>query len=286
MDARGELNPGKPAPPARVHILLARAADTAVIIRRGPSKQTCVLGWNRKTDRIQVGQWLKGRIYERRCDLSPDGRHFIYFASNARWRSESKGSWSAISRAPYLKALTFLPKGDCYEGGGLFFDDREYWLNDRYNLHRLARDDSGLRRSMRSPWHESYGKGGCSSIYYIRLQRDGWAMKHTDASSGAEVTAFDKPLRGHWVLRKIAHSGWIRREGTGHYSDEHALLNRRTGQLIELPRWEWAEADGERLLWVERGRLLTARIDAEGLCEQREIYDFNPLTWASLEAPY
>jgi cytochrome bd-type quinol oxidase subunit 2 len=29
-----------------------------------------------------VGQWLKGRIYERRSDLSPDGKHLIYFAMN------------------------------------------------------------------------------------------------------------------------------------------------------------------------------------------------------------
>ncbi|MGH8082188.1 MAG: hypothetical protein ACREP7_16560 [Lysobacter sp.] len=285
MDARSSVNIGGAQIPARVHIVLARAAPTAVVIRRGPSKQVCVLGWNRRTDRVQVGQWLKGHIYERRCDLTPDGRHFIYFAKNARWSSPSRGSWTAISRAPYLKALTFLPKGDCYEGGGLFRDDREYWLNDRYNLHRIAHDDSGLRRTMQAPSHESHGTE-CTGIYYIRLQRDGWAMKHTDASSGAALSTFEKQLHGHWVLRKIAYAGSVQRQGRGHYYDEHALWNRRTDRLIALPDWEWAEVDGERLVWVEQGRLMAGRVDADGIVERKEIYDFNPLTWASIEAPY
>jgi hypothetical protein len=59
--------------PARLHVLLARDSDNAVIIRRGPSRKTCVIGWERKSDTFRVGQWLHGRIYERRCDLSPDG---------------------------------------------------------------------------------------------------------------------------------------------------------------------------------------------------------------------
>ena len=59
--------------PARVHVILARNADYGIIIRRGPSKTVCTIGWDRKRDRFEVGQWMRGRIYERRCDLSPDG---------------------------------------------------------------------------------------------------------------------------------------------------------------------------------------------------------------------
>jgi hypothetical protein len=52
VDARSELNRPDVALPARVHIILARAADTAVIVRRGPSKQVCVLGWDCPVQRI------------------------------------------------------------------------------------------------------------------------------------------------------------------------------------------------------------------------------------------
>jgi len=282
MDARGGL---RPLPPARVHILLAREASTAVIIRRGPSRHTCVLGWNRYSDDIEVGQWLRGRIYERRCDLSPDGRHLIYFAMNGRWSSASKGSWSAISRAPYLKALAFWPKGDCWNGGGLFVSDRDYWLNDLYGSHTLARDDSRLRR-VEAPPMEAYG-GECPGVYYPRLQRDGWALKHVSSSDGVQRSVFEKPLPfHHWVLRKIACAGFDRRQGRGAYYDEHALWNRRDGRTIALPDWEWADLDRKRLVWVERGRLMTAPLDKAGLGAARELYDFNPLTWQSLEAPY
>jgi hypothetical protein len=65
---------------ARIHVLLAREEPLGVVIRRGPSKQVCTVQWDRRDDDFQVGQWLRGRIYERRSDLYPDGKHLIYFA--------------------------------------------------------------------------------------------------------------------------------------------------------------------------------------------------------------
>lgn len=55
--------------PARIHGLLAPQAPLGVIIRRGPSKQVATILWDRRQDTFQLGQWLKGRIYERRSDL-------------------------------------------------------------------------------------------------------------------------------------------------------------------------------------------------------------------------
>jgi hypothetical protein len=117
---------------ARIHVLFASDAPMGIVIRRGPSKQVATVGWNRSTDQFTIGQWLKGRIYERRSDLSPDGKHFIYFAMNGKWKSETKGSWTAISRAPYFKAIGLWSKGDCWQGGGLFKGAKHYWVNDSY----------------------------------------------------------------------------------------------------------------------------------------------------------
>ncbi|WP_250622987.1 hypothetical protein [Pinirhizobacter soli] len=83
----------QPIPP-RIHVLLARDASAAVVIRRGPTRHTALIGWDRKTDKFKVGQRFYGRIYERRCDLSPNGMHLIYFALNARWESSVKGMYS------------------------------------------------------------------------------------------------------------------------------------------------------------------------------------------------
>ncbi len=118
--------------PARIHVLLAREAPLGLVIRKGPSKSVATILWDRRTDKFTLGQWMRGRIYERRCDLSPDGTRLIYFAMNGKWESKTKGAWTAISRVPYLKAVTLLTKGDCWHGGGLFLGNHTYWLNDGY----------------------------------------------------------------------------------------------------------------------------------------------------------
>lgn len=86
--------------PARLHVMLASDAKVGLVIRRGPSKSVCTVLWNRDRDTFKLGQWMRGRIYERRCDLSPNGTRFIYFGMNGHWQSETKGSWTAVSRVP------------------------------------------------------------------------------------------------------------------------------------------------------------------------------------------
>jgi len=93
----------------RLYVIVARDAPLGVIFRRGPSKQVLLMKLNMEDDTFEIGQWLKARIYERRCDLSPDGEFLLYFAAN--WRKPYE-SWSAISRPPYLSALAMWPKGD------------------------------------------------------------------------------------------------------------------------------------------------------------------------------
>ena len=104
--AASDRRANAPAPfPARLHVLLARDAPAAVVIRRGPARMVATFLWDRDTDTFTLGQWLVGRIYERRADLSPDGRHMIYFARDAGWHSETGGSWTAVSRStPSLSA--------------------------------------------------------------------------------------------------------------------------------------------------------------------------------------
>lgn len=270
--------------PARLHVLLARDAPSAVVIRRGPSRHTAVVGWDRATDRFELGQWLHGRVYERRSDLSPDGRHLVYFAMNGRWDSRVRGSWTAVSRAPYLKALTLLSKGDGWHGGGLFTSSRELWINDGYG-HAVLEDASGIARTAAYPWHEAYG-GECTGVYYVRLQRDGWTMLDTthDDERNA-VTLFEKRINAHWILRKLAHATLKRRIGRGCYFDEHQVHNPRTGETLDHPDWEWADVDGGRLLWAERGGLYAGRMERQGLRGARLLHDFNPMTFERRQAP-
>lgn len=269
----------------RLHVLLARDADSGVVIRRGPTRHTAVIGWDRRRDTFTLGQWLYGRIYERRCDLSPDGRHLIYFAMNGRWQSQTRGSWTAISRAPYLKALTLYAKGDCWQGGGLFLANDSYWLNGAC-MHTALEDRTRLKRTDSYPWHEGYG-GECLGVYFIRLQRDGWRMQYTAPDGeGGEVSVFEKPLARHWLLRKFAHATLWRAQGRSVYFDTHELVNGRSGEVIACRDWEWADLDGKRLVWAAEGRLHAGTLAAGGLQDVRELYDFNAMRFERREAPY
>jgi hypothetical protein len=269
---------------ARLHVLLSRTAPTGVVIRRGPSKTVCTFGWNRSDDTFFVGQWLRGRIYERRADVSPDGKHLIYFAMNGRWVSETKGAWTAVSRAPYLKAIVLLAKGDCWNGGGLFTRDRLYWLNDGYG-HELLHDSSEVVRD-RAFVPPSIGNNECLGVYFPRLVRDGWQLVRREKGSEQELVVFEKPLHGYWTLRKLAIATLNHPVGKGVYYDKHELEDSRTGRRLAFPDWEWADADRDRLVWAESGMLHAAKITSEGPTDVRTLRDFNSDEYARIKAPY
>ncbi len=275
-----------PKSPARVHAILARKADYGILIRRGPAKSVCTIGWDRKKDRFQVGQWLRGRIYERRCDLSPDGRHLIYFAMNGRWSGKAKGSWTAISRTPYLKAIGLWANGSCWNGGGLFLSDSDYWLNSFRYGHEEILAPSGLREQRDFPFHESYG-GECPGVYYIRLQRDGWTLRRPAARNRSDrCSVFEKELPNGWTLEKTAHATIDRPVGKGIYHDTHRLVHRDRGIAHDFPGWEWADWDRNRLVWIERGVLFKSPITTKGIGFARQLHDFNPMEFEAIAAPY
>lgn len=270
--------------PSRVHIIFARKAPVAIAIRRGPSKRVCTVGWDRTKDTFQVGQWLKGRIYERRCDVSPDGRYFIYFAMNGKWNTQVRGAWSAISRAPYLKAVGLWANGSCWNGGGLFTSDKQYWLNVFPFGHAEIRKPRGLEPDS-FPFHEGYG-GECPGVYYVRLQRDGWRLVRQEKHGVDHPTIFEKQVAKQWILEKTAHETSSHNSGRGCYFDTHRLKKIDAGMAIDLPNWEWADVDGTRLVWVEGGILFEGRLLPEGLTNTKALFDFNSLTFEEIKAPY
>jgi len=269
--------------PARIHVLLAREAAVGVVIRRGPSKQVCAVFWDRKRDEFHVGQWLMGHIYERRSDLSPDGKHLIYFAMNGKWLSEAKGSWTGISRAPYLKALALFPKGDCWNGGGLFTNNDSYWLNDGCG-HSVLRNTGEVKRNVKFTPSDNFG-GECPGVYYLRLLRDEWTLvERRNATRWHDV--FDKPLSHGWILRKLAHAEVGAPQGKGCYWDEHELFNVESGARIKCKDWEWADVDNKRLVWATQGKLYAGRLSKAGVVNETQLFDFNDMRFERLEAPY
>lgn len=267
--------------PARIHILLAKTSAQALILRRGPSRQTAVISWNRRDDTFKVGQWLKGKIYHFRSDISPDGKHWIYFAMG-----KMGNTWTGVAKVPYFRASDFYVKGDSWNGGGLFLSDRKYWLNNNgVLLHENRRKESALEVSNTYPGHES-GYGECPMIYFIRLKRDGWKEESMKALTRNEtIQTFSKRINHHWTMIKIFHMGSRNVTGKGVYYEEHRLVNRQEELEIPLPDWEWADLDRDRLIWAEKGNICTGVMKQEGLRNVKNLYCCNELKFVNIAAP-
>ncbi len=111
--------------PPRLFVIVARAAPVAVIVRRGPAAWTHLVLWDLRTDALTHGAWFLGRIYEEKCDLSPNGELFVYAAHQGRRAGTIyTHAWTAVSRPPWLHALALWPMGTTYGGGGRFESDR------------------------------------------------------------------------------------------------------------------------------------------------------------------
>lgn len=117
------------ASPCRLFVIFAREAEVAVILRRGPSKWVQIIKWHTREDTFDDGAWFHGRIYGRSCDVSPDGKLFLYKAAkhNRIGEKDAYGyAWTAVSRPPWLYALALWPnKWGTYMGGGRFLADKE-----------------------------------------------------------------------------------------------------------------------------------------------------------------
>ena len=273
----------------RLWVILARESDVAVVIRRGPSRQVLLIRWHRKTDAFVPGQWFKGRIYPLRCDLSPSGERFLYFAADF---VKPYYSWTAVSRPPYLTALALWPKGDCWGGGGQFATERKIILNHRPAEMKLA-EQFHLPKPLRvEPFGSRPGWGEDSPLHEATLERDGWVL--VDAGKAIEHKFSDPiwytfdppqtwskqhPKSDKYSLRFMI-TGYFRRGGTSRVTEAAVVCGKHTVEMGELDWADW-DTNGD-LLYAKDGCLYRQRIAAGKFGEARclldaRTYKFRPL---------
>ena len=277
----------EPRVPARIFVLLAREQPIGLVLRRGPTKKVCTIRWDRSTDRFQLGQWIKGRIYSHRCDLSPDGQFFLYFAANyGRTKPPLDGSWTGLSRVPYVKALGLWAKGDGWNGGGCFVDDTRYWIHEGEHdmAHRTIHEPEGFER-VSNDWN-AQSNGPWPGIYVARLLRDGWTLKSRRDPPARPSDVLQRELPGGWILEQTVDVCDSRRPGTE--LDDYGLRHPGTSRYLACPDWTWADYDPirNRLAWASEGCLRTGELDEQGLVDAQVIHDFNTMTFKAVRAPY
>jgi hypothetical protein len=280
-------------PNARLFVLLARTAPIAVIFRRGPAKHVLMITWNLEQDTFEYGQWFKGRIYERRCDLSPEGDMLLYFAGNHR---KPYYTWSAVSRPPFFTALALWPIGDTWGGGGLFPERNHIALRHGEIKTSLA-PDFALPKWMTV---SQFGNGmeGIEPIWSARLERDGWKLTRSPQTSKDDYGAkmmheFDPPItwqRPHPLLPdtyvlQMEILGISERNGPWYVID-HAILE-KNGAVQKIGRSDWADWSHEGdLLFAQSGSLyrLQYKNGALGTIEEsNQLADFSQLSFEQKE---
>ena len=271
--------------PPRIHVLLRNRLDQALIIRRGPAKYTGFFSFNFKSRAVSEGQWLKGRIYERRSDISPDGKHLIYFASNGYFNSKkSLGSWTAISKYPYLRAIDLWQKGDCWNGGGIFFDDRSYLLNQLYDHKqiRLSGKFQITKGKLRNI--PDFGSSECPGVYFPKLLREGWLYLK---SAGNSDHFFEKTFGNKWKILKhcTVNSYKDKKQGTGIYYDINTLYNPDGETMLELVT-DFMEIRGKTLFFAREGKIYYASLKSSKIGTERLVVDMADYTFKRIPAPY
>jgi hypothetical protein len=294
--------------PCRLSVIMARKAHKAVILRRGPSRWYRMSLWDTDTDKIEHGQWLRGRVYEERCDLSPDGSLFIYFAGQQHhWRRRNEGSksdsiptYTAISKPPYFTALALWEGLGTWFGGGIFLTDKKVWLSHYCEPEPTLHPDFKLSKGLKvtPEWIEpSFERGvGDYTVHIKRMKKDGWKLSEQQETAHLETLRLKNLSMWEDVNRPLA---WYKNSADAKFRLErtwyHDLTDRgslygiearATGIQTPLNGFAtWADWDhNERLVCTRDGQLwaLDPSAPNEG---GALIEDFNPQKFETILAP-
>jgi len=278
----------------KLFVILARQAPVGVIFRRGPSEWIQLIRWNTADDTFEEGQWLHGRIYAKRCDLSPDGTKLLYFAAKYRdstYDASYTHAWTAVSKPPWLTALALWPKGDTWAGGGLFHDNSHIWLNHRPDQAKAHPDHQPPEGLYINP--NPFATGEDYPLYANRLDRDGWRYKQ----HGSFVHR-----GGVWVTEK--EEICIKTDPTRRFELQMTLLGLQPStaggaQIYDftvrdlvnsathnVPADQWADWDHRgRLVYVQDGVLFAGPVHPGAQLDTDKIADFTSNKFQDVKAP-
>jgi hypothetical protein len=270
-------------------VILARDAPLGVIFLRSPARWTQIIKWTTTTDVFDMGQWFRGRIYERRCDLSPSGEKLIYFGAKHHLRNADRSytsTWTAISKIPYFTALALWPNGGTtYHGGGLFVTENIIGLNSV--VHRWsnpARDSPAKAHPKHAPppgiqiGPLVFTSG--DDLFPLRLVRDGWKL-----TTPGDVQVDGSVSRGLFVRSSKHQQYRLQLEldyPKAKYSLTDTTAERPESDVLDGASWADWDHNG-RLVFAKDGKLFRMRADHSLACQL--LADFHDRRPNRLSAP-
>jgi hypothetical protein len=244
--------------PPRIYCIAATAAPVLAVFRRGPTDWSHVGRWDLGSKRYEAGAWLRGRIFPRRSDLSPDGRFLCYFAHKPGSSWEHGEAYVAVSKLPWLAALHAFRTCGTWTRGYYFTDDES--------------PDTSEGASLPIP----YGLRSIPVAQFATERRRGWS-EAADSPHRAPGDAWDQRRNARMQKRQpgadrllcVESLGWA----GGEFGVDQAVDGLRVSYWLEarddiqpLGHAQWADWDGEGHLLVATrdGKLQAWSLDGNG----------------------
>lgn len=222
----------------KIRGFLASEKCRGLFLYRRSSKASYLISFNyeKKKDALSLGSGFYGKLYPNRCDISPDGEDFIYFAMGASLRQYGAKftCWTAICKPPEIKAHLFIGQNDTWGGGGVFLSRHEIYLNraaesgaeNKYYGYKITRDQKRYDTSLH------YGRG------WEALKKDKYGNVKEARKTNGEI-----------VIERVMNEEWGK---TGEYSMFNYIIKDKDGNELEgLDKVNWCDFDN-------LGRLITA----------------------------
>jgi hypothetical protein len=226
--------------------VIATAAPIVAVFRRGPAAWSHVGRWDLDALRYEPGAWLRGRLFPRRSDLSPDGRWLCYFAHKPTARWEHGEAYVAVSRLPWLTALhAFATCGTWTRG---------------YHFARDSESDATLAPPLAGA-PIPYALRSTPAVQFETERRRGWE-EAPDSPPRAPGDAWDQHRNARMQKRQpggerlltVESLGWAGGEFGSHQAVDGLRVRYALevdGNLTVLDDLQWAD-------WDSAGRLLAA----------------------------
>lgn len=258
----------------KLNFIIARDRNIAAIIRRGPSKLIQLSKWDIDNNKIEKGQWFKGVIRAESCDLSPDGKLFIYVAEKykkGKIDPTISSSWTAISKLPYLTALTLWPINGYQVGGGIFHDDNNLELFHLENNSKYHKKFS----SPKLKFELNNSQTGYS--YLAKLKLNGWKV----------TKSWDQTTRSDLREKILNNSSSILLERIIDYHGYRKIFYLKINDSrIKIENADCVDVDGKsRLIISKDGKLFISQPNNFNLDDLVEVADFNSEKFEEVETP-
>lgn len=153
-----------------LYVLPATRAPIAAVFVRAPDKWWLVARWDLQTGELARGAWLRGNLYPRRTEISPDGEVLCYFLTKQSSRPfmgmTGFQTFSAVSKLPWVTALAAWREQGTWTRGHHFVPAGTWDIGDPQH---------GDATPLRARW----GLAKTEPAQYANELRRGWVQHET-----------------------------------------------------------------------------------------------------------